>query len=64
MLTNCCACSAWEMYHCREAYEGLMEGQICVGVCDGSLRPDCDASCPKDLKRLLSQCWDQDPDAR
>lgn len=52
------------MYHCRQAYEGLMEGQICVGVCDGSLRPELEAACPSDFRALLSQCWAQDPNAR
>lgn len=24
--------AVWEMFYCRDPYEGLLEGQICVGV--------------------------------
>jgi len=54
----------WEMYHCREVYQGLMEGQICVGVCDGTLRPEFDTTCPTNFRELLTRCWSQDPSAR
>ena len=27
-----CLGAVWEMFYCRDPYEGLMDGQICVGV--------------------------------
>ena len=46
------------------AYEGLMEAQICVGVCDGSLRPQFNETCPLPYQRLAIQCWAQNPEDR
>ena len=58
------AVAVWEMHQCREAFEGLMEGQICVGVCDGSLRPEFDEECPADFRELTARCWAQNPETR
>ena len=41
-----------------------MEGQICVGVCDGSLRPEFDEECPADFRELTARCWAQNPETR
>ncbi|KAI3434599.1 hypothetical protein D9Q98_002667 [Chlorella vulgaris] len=54
----------WEMFYCRDPYEGLMDGQICVGVTDGSLRPEFEADCPEPYRRLAERCWHQDPGRR
>ncbi len=32
-----CLLAVWEMFYCREPYDGLLEGQICVGVTGGWL---------------------------
>ena len=52
------------MFYCESAYEGLMEAQICVGVCDGSLRPHFNETCPLPYQKLARQCWAQDPEDR
>lgn len=58
-------CAAvWEMFYCEAAYDGLMEAQICLGVCDGSLRPQFNETCPLAYQKLANQCWAQDPEAR
>ncbi len=49
------------MFYCKELYEGLLDGQICVGVSDGSLRPEFDDACPLPYRRLAERCWHQDP---
>ncbi|KAK9812523.1 hypothetical protein WJX73_005727 [Symbiochloris irregularis] len=54
----------WEIYHCAQAFEGMMEGQICLGVCEHALRPDFDADCPEPYATLAKSCWHQDPDQR
>ncbi|KAL3143112.1 hypothetical protein ABBQ38_003385 [Trebouxia sp. C0009 RCD-2024] len=54
----------WEMFYCEAAYEGLMEAQICLGVCDGSLRPLFNETCPLAYQKLAIQCWAQDPQQR
>ncbi|KAL3138446.1 hypothetical protein ABBQ32_006236 [Trebouxia sp. C0010 RCD-2024] len=54
----------WEMFYCEAAHEGLMEAQICLGVCDGSLRPHFNETCPLAYQKLATQCWAQDPDQR
>ncbi len=54
----------WEMFYCESAYEGLMEAQICVGVCDGSLRPHFNDTCPLPYQKLAKQCWAQNPEDR
>ena len=56
--------AVWEMFYCESAYEGLMEAQICVGVCDGSLRPQFNETCPLAYQKLATQCWSQDPEER
>lgn len=56
--------AVWEMFYCEAAYEGLMEAQICVGVCDGSLRPHFNETCPLAYQKLATQCWAQDPAKR
>jgi len=30
-----CLPSVWEMFYCRDPYDGLLDGQICVGVTGG-----------------------------
>ncbi|KAL0038667.1 hypothetical protein WJX79_002430 [Trebouxia sp. C0005] len=54
----------WEMFYCESAYEGLMEAQICVGVCDGSLRPQFNDTCPLPYQKLAKQCWAKNPEDR
>lgn len=54
----------WEIYHCAQAYEGMMEGQICLGVCEQSLRPEFAEDCPDPFSRLAKSCWNQDPALR
>ncbi|KAK9808759.1 hypothetical protein WJX72_003116 [[Myrmecia] bisecta] len=54
----------WEMFYCKSAYEGLLEGQICLGVSDGTLRPEFDESCPLPYQRMAQECWQQEPEAR
>jgi len=56
--------AVWEMFYCESAYEGLMEAQICVGVCDGSLRPHFNDTCPLPYQKLAKQCWAQNPEDR
>ena len=56
--------TVWEMFYCESAYEGLMEAQICVGVCDGSLRPHFNETCPLPYQKLARQCWAQEPEDR
>lgn len=50
------------MFYCREVYEGLIDGQICVGVSEGNLRPEFDDTCPAPYRRLAERCWHQDPE--
>ena len=50
------------MLHCREAYEGLLEGQIAAGVGDGSLRPEFGPDAPAPYARLARRCWQADPE--
>ena len=52
------------MFYCEAAYEGLMEAQIYLGVCDGSLRPLFNETCPLAYQKLATQCWAQDPEER
>ena len=59
----CCA-AVWEMFYCEAAYDGLMEAQICLGICDGSLRPQFNETCPLAYQKLATQCWAQDPEER
>ena len=56
-----CQCAVWEIYHCAQAFEGMMEGQICLGVCEHALRPDFADDCPEPYATLTSSCWHQDP---
>ena len=64
VVCDMCCAAVWEMYYCEAAYEGLMEAQICLGVCDGSLRPQFNETCPLAYQKLASQCWAQDPEER
>lgn len=41
-----------------------MEGQICLGVCEQSLRPEFAEDCPDPFSRLAKSCWNQDPALR
>ena len=45
-------------------YPGLYEAQIHVGVTQGWLRPEFGDDCPLPLRRLATQCWQQDPTCR
>eukprot|EP00891_Asterochloris_glomerata_P006439 jgi/Astpho2/6439/e_gw1.00094.16.1_t len=54
----------WEMFYCQTAYEGLIEAQICVGVCDGTLRPEFDDTCPMPYQGIATSCWAQNPAER
>lgn len=56
--------AVWEMFYCMAAYDGLMDAQICVGVCDGTLRPHFNESCPLPYQKLAMQCWAQNPEDR
>ena len=56
--------AVWEMWSATPVYDCLMEAQICVGVCDGWLRPAFDDSCPSPLQELAQQCWHADPSCR
>ncbi len=40
------------MWSSKPVYEGLLEAQICVGVCEGWLRPTFDNDCPAPLAEL------------
>ena len=42
----------------------MMEGQICLGVCDENLRPTFAAACPLPYILLAKACWQGDPEAR
>ena len=55
------ACAVWEIYHCGQAFEGMMEGQICLGVCEQTLRPEFAEDCPEPYSKLARSCWHQDP---
>ena len=52
------------MFYCQTAYEGLIEAQICVGVCDGTLRPEFDDTCPMPYQAIATSCWAQNPAER
>ncbi|PRW57603.1 serine threonine- kinase drkC [Chlorella sorokiniana] len=54
----------WEMFYCTDPYEGLIDGQICLGVSDGTLRPEFKDDCPEPYRRLAQRCWHQDPERR
>ena len=41
-----------------------MEAQICVGVCEGWLRPTFDDDCPAPLAEIAQRCWHADPACR
>lgn len=56
--------AVWEMFYCESAYEGLMEAQICLGVSEGSLRPQFNETCPLPYSKLALQCWAQNPEER
>ena len=56
--------AVWEMFYCQTAYEGLIEAQICVGVCDGTLRPVFDDTCPMPYQGIATSCWAQNPAER
>ena len=63
-LRLCPGPAVWEMFYCQTAYEGLIEAQICVGVCDGTLRPEFDDTCPLPYQRIATSCWAQTPAER
>lgn len=54
----------WCMYYCTEPFEGMLEAQVCMGVCDGWLRPSFDAACPARFRALAERCWSQSPEER
>lgn len=54
----------WCMYHCAEPFEGLLEAQVCVGVCEGHLRPKFEDTCPPRYRALAERCWAQNPESR
>lgn len=56
--------AVWEMWTGTPVYDGLMEAQICVGVCDGWLRPAFDDGCPAPLQELARRCWHTDAGCR
>lgn len=57
-----CVSAVWEMFYCKDVYDNLLDGQICVGVSDGSLRPEFDDTCPLPYRRLAERCWSQNPE--
>ena len=57
-------CAVWEMFHCEHAFEGMMEGQICLGVCDEALRPTFSPHCPLPYLLLTKACWHADASHR
>ena len=63
-LRLCPGHAVWEMFYCQTAYEGLIEAQICVGVCDGTLRPEFDDTCPMPYQGIATSCWAQNPAER
>ena len=56
--------AVWEMFHCEHAFEGMMEGQICLGVCDEALRPTFSPHCPLPYLLLTKACWHADASHR
>lgn len=52
------------MYYCKAPYDGLIEAQVCVGVSEGTLRPEFDQDCPAPYRALVEKCWHQDPSQR
>ena len=48
------------MFHCEHAFEGMLEGQICLGVCDEGLRPSFSPHCPLPYLLLTKACWHAD----
>ena len=49
------------MFYCKDVYPDLLDGQICVGVCDGTLRPEFWEDAPAPYRRLAERCWHHDP---
>lgn len=52
--------AVWELLYCRDVYTDLIDGQICCGVVDGSLRPEWEADAPSAYRRLAERCWHQE----
>jgi hypothetical protein len=48
------------MYYCQPPYEGLLDAQVCVGVIEGTLRPEFDPACPAPYRSLAQRCWSQE----
>ena len=57
-----CVFAVWEMFHCRDAYEGLLDYQIVCGVSEGMLRPEWDERVPPVYRALAERCWHTDPE--
>lgn len=54
----------WEMITCDIPYRGMKDVQIASAVLNQNLRPLVPQSCPLKLKKLMTLCWDRDPDKR
>lgn len=56
--------TVWELATRERPFQGLLEGDLVVGVCDRGLRPVFPASCPPAYAALAQQCWAEDPGQR
>ncbi|EAY20142.1 TKL family protein kinase [Trichomonas vaginalis G3] len=54
----------WEILMCEVPYEGLLPPQIIARVLINDLRPPLEDDCPPGLRRLITSCWQRDPNMR
>lgn len=54
----------WECYTRQEVHENLSAAQIIAKVANEGLRPKIPLTCPVALSRVMTDCWNQDPQSR
>lgn len=54
----------WEMFTTHIPFNGMTQLEVAVAVCKQKMRPKIPLNCPKNLRRLITTCWDADPNKR
>ena len=54
----------WELVAREDPYQGIPSVQVPFMVTEEQLRPKVPSFCDSDFRKLMCECWDDDPDKR